>query len=157
MKRTLLIASFAAIAALAGCSTAQQATATANAAKLQQIVQNGCMVVQPTLTAVAALDPAIAAAATANGLFCSTTGAITVTSVQTLLATGVPALQKAIEASTQIPENQKPIFIAAMGIFELTLTNAITVYGQATPVAATAPAAAIAPAAAAAPAASIPQ
>jgi hypothetical protein len=120
----------------AGCSTAQQATATADAAKLQQIVQNGCMVVQPTLTAVAALDPAIAAAATANGLFCSTTGAITVTSVQTLLATGVPALEKAIEASTQIPADQKPIFIAAMGIFQLTLTNAMTVYGQAAPAAA---------------------
>ncbi|PYE21322.1 hypothetical protein C7410_115165 [Paraburkholderia silvatlantica] len=132
MKRTLLIAAFA---ALAGCSTAQQANITNNAAKLQQIVQNGCMVVQPTLTAVAALDPAVAAAATANGVFCSTTGAITVTSVQTLLSTGVPALEKAIEASPQIPADQKPIFIAAMGIFQLTLQNAMTVYGQAEPAA----------------------
>lgn len=149
MKRTfLLIAATAAfITLIAGCSTAQQTTAAADMAKLQTVVQNGCAVVQPTLESVAALDPAVAAAATANGLFCSTTGAITVTSIQTLLATGVPALEKAINASTQIPANEKPIFIAAIGIFELTLQNAMTVYGQAAPVA-TAPAAAPAPAAA---------
>ncbi|NUY33312.1 hypothetical protein F0160_22770 [Paraburkholderia sp. JPY303] len=134
-NRMLLAAGIAASIALAACSTTQQASVADHAAKLQQIVQNGCLVVQPTLTAVAALDPAVAAAATANGLFCSTTGAITVTSVQTLLATGVPALEKAIEASTQIPADQKPIFIAAMGIFQLTLTNAMAVYGQPAPTA----------------------
>lgn len=144
MKRMLLAAGIAASMALAACSTAQQATATADLAKLQTTVVNGCMVVQPTLESVAALDPAIAAAATANGLFCSTAGAITVNSVQTLLATGVPAIEKAINASNQIPANEKPIFIAAIGIFELTLQNAMTVYGQpaATAPAASAPAAA---------------
>ena len=139
MKRMLLLAAGLALSALFGCSTAQQQVAAGDLAKLQTTVVNGCMVVQPTLQSIAVIDPTVAAAATANGLFCSTAGAITVSSVQTLLATGVPALEKAIEASTQIPENQKPIFIAAIGIFELTLQNAMTVYGQPAPAAASSP------------------
>ena len=129
MKRMLLLAAGLALSTLFGCSTAQQQVAAGDLAKLQTTVVNGCSVVQPTLQSIAALDPAVAAAATANGLFCSTAGAITVSSVQTLLATGVPAIEKAINASTQIPANEKPIFIAAIGIFSLTLQNAMTVYG----------------------------
>lgn len=147
MKRILLC--IAAFAVIAGCSTAQQATATADLQKLQTTVVNGCMVVQPTLMSVAAIDPQVAAAATANGLFCSTAGAVTITSVQTMLTTGIPAIEKAIEASTFIPADQKPLFIAAIGVFELTIQNALTVYGQVVPAAdASAPAAATAPAAA---------
>lgn len=138
MKRMLLIAAGLALAALSACSTMQQQDAAGNLAKLQTTVVNGCAVVQPTLQSIAVIDPAVAAAATANGLFCSTAGAITVSSVQTLLATGVPAMEKAINESTQIPANQKPLFIAAIGIFSLTLQNAMTVYGQ--------PASALAPA-----------
>lgn len=129
-SKMLLLAAGLALSALFGCSTAQQQTAAGDLAKLQTTVVNGCAVVQPTLQSVAVLDPAVAAAATANGLFCASAGAITVTSIQTLLATGVPALEKAINASTQIPANEKPIFIAAIGIFELTLQNAMNVYGQ---------------------------
>jgi hypothetical protein len=140
MKRMLLIAAGLALSALFGCSTAQQQSAAGNLAKLQTTVVNGCMVVQPTLQSVAVLDPAVAAAATANGLFCSAAGSITVNSVQTLMATGIPALEKAINESSQIPANQKPLFIAAIGIFELTLQNAMTVYGP-TDAATTAPAA----------------
>jgi hypothetical protein len=125
----------------AGCTTAQQASASANLAKLQAIVVNGCMVVQPTLTAVAALDPVVAAAATANGLFCATASAITVTDAQSLLSTGIPAIEKAVTDSTIVPANQKPIIMAALGVFQLTVQNAMTVYGQAAP-AATAPASA---------------
>lgn len=138
MKRMLLIAAGLALSALFGCSTAQQQNAAGNLAKLQTTVVNGCQVVQPTLQSIAVLDPTVAAAATANGLFCSAAGSITVSSIQTLLATGVPALEKAINESSQIPANEKPIFIAAIGIFQLTLQNAIMVYGQP---AATAPAA----------------
>lgn len=141
MKRMLLLSAGLALSALFGCSTAQQQTAAGNLAKLQTTVVNGCAVVQPTLQSIAVLDPTVAAAATANGLFCSTAGAITVTSVETLLATGVPAMEKAINASTQIPANQKPLFIAAIGIFSLTLQNAITVYGQPTPAATATPSA----------------
>lgn len=130
MKHMLLIAAGLALAALSACSTVQQQSAAGNLAKLQTTVVNGCAVVQPTLQSIAVIDPAVAAAATANGLFCSTAGAITVSSVQTLLATGVPAMEKAINESTQIPSNQKPLFIAAIGIFSLTLQNAMTVYGQ---------------------------
>lgn len=138
MKRYAALAAGLALSALFGCSTAQQQSAAGNLTKLQTTVVNGCSVVQPTLQSIAVLDPAVAAAATANGLFCSTAGAITVSSVQTLLATGVPAMEKAINESTQIPANQKPIFIAAIGIFSLTLQNAMTVYGQ--PAAASMPA-----------------
>lgn len=130
MKRMLLLAAGIALAALSACSTMQQQNAAGNLAKLQATVVNGCAVVQPTLQSIAVIDPAVAAAATANGLFCSTAGAVTVSSVQTLLATGVPAMEKAINESTQIPANQKPLFIAAIGIFSLTLQNAMTVYGQ---------------------------
>lgn len=130
MKRMLLIAAGLALSALFGCSTAQQQNAAGNLAKLQTTVVNGCQVVQPTLQSIAVLDPTVAAAATANGLFCSAAGSITVSSIQTLLATGVPALEKAINESSQIPANEKPIFIAAIGIFQLTLQNAIMVYGQ---------------------------
>lgn len=130
MKRMLLIAAGLALSALFGCSTAQQQNAAGNLAKLQTTVINGCQVVQPTLQSIAVLDPTVAAAATANGLFCSAAGSITVSSIQTLLATGVPALEKAINESSQIPANEKPIFIAAIGIFQLTLQNAIMVYGQ---------------------------
>lgn len=146
MKRMLLIAAGLLLSACFGaCSTAQQQTAAGDLTKLQTAVANGCMVVQPTLQSIAELDPTVGAAATANGLFCSTVGAVTVASVQTLLATGVPALEQAINASPQIPANQKPIFIAAIGIFELTLQNAMTVYGQATPVSASTPVAASSP------------
>ncbi|MBB5509548.1 hypothetical protein [Paraburkholderia atlantica] len=144
MKSMLRIAAGLALSAcfiFAGCSTTQQADATADLAKLQAIVTNGCMVVQPTLTAVAALDPVVATAATANGLFCATAGAITVTSVQSLLSTGIPAIEKAITESALVPAEQKPIIMAAIGVFQLTVTNALTVYGQAAPVA-TAPIAA---------------
>lgn len=133
MKRIMLLAAglaASALVALSGCSTAQQSNAQADLAKLQTAVVNGCMVVQPTLVAVAAIDPVVSTAATANGLFCATAGAITVTSVQTLLSTGIPAIEQAVTASTLIPANQKPIVIAALGVFQLTVTNALSVYGQ---------------------------
>lgn len=136
--------------ALGACSTAQQADASAKLAQLQTIVNNGCMVVQPALVATAAIDPAVSAAATANGLFCTAAGAITVTSAQSLVSTGIPAIEQAVNASTLIPANQKPVIIAALGVFQLTVTNALAVYGQAaaTAVPVSAPAAASAPVAA---------
>lgn len=135
--------------ALGACSTAAQQTAQGDLAKLQQIVVNGCMVVQPTLQAVAAVDPAVMAAATANGLACAAASSITPTSVQTIISTGIPAIEQAVNASTLIPANQKPLVSAALGIFQLTLTNALTVFGQAPATTPTAPASA--PAAASAP------
>jgi hypothetical protein len=120
--------------ALGACSTAQQADASAKLAQLQTLVSNGCMVVQPTLAEVALLDPSIAAAAAANGVFCSTAGAITATSVQSLISTGIPAIEKAVGASTLIPADQKLAVMAALGVLQLTATNALAVFGNATPV-----------------------
>ncbi|WCM21340.1 hypothetical protein NDK50_07805 [Paraburkholderia bryophila] len=145
-KKLCLAAGLVASIALGACSTAQQTSASADLAKLQAIVTNGCLVVQPTLMAVAAVDPVVSTAATANGLFCATAGAITVTSVQTLVSTGIPAIEQAVAASTLIPANQKPLVMAALGVFQLTVVNALAVYGQAsaaTP--ASAPAAASTP------------
>jgi hypothetical protein len=143
-----ILAAFAAglvALSLGACSTAQQADASTKLAQLQTIVTNGCLVVQPTLMAVASVDPVVATAATANGLFCATAGAISVASVQSLISTGIPAIEKAVTDSTLIPANQKPIVMAGLGVFQLTVVNALAVYGNA---AATAPAAASAPVAA---------
>jgi len=147
-KFAVLLAGVVALAFSAGCSTTQQATATADLGKLQTTIVNGCMVVQPALTATAALDPQVAAAATANGLFCATAGAITVTSAQSLVSTGIPALEQAVMASTLIPADQKPLVAAALGVFQLTVTNALAVYGNPS---VTAASAASAPAAASSP------
>ena len=146
MKTLYALVAGICLLALGACSTAQQATASADLAKLQTTVVNGCMVVQPTLMAVAAVDPTVATAATANGLFCATAGAITVTSVQTLVSSGIPAIEKAVTDSTLIPANQKPLVVAALGLFQMTVSNALAVYGNAsTATAASAPAATSAP------------
>ncbi|CAB3783384.1 hypothetical protein LMG28688_01636 [Paraburkholderia caffeinitolerans] len=131
-KLMLLAAGIVASIFFAACSTSQQQSAADALAKLQTAVVNGCMVVQPTLQSVAALDPTIAVAATANGLFCAAAASVTVTSVQSLIATGIPAMEKAVNASMLIPANQKPIAMAALGVFQLTVTNALAIYGQAT-------------------------
>jgi len=132
MKRLIVLASVvAACASIGACSTAQQATATADLAKLQATVVNGCMVVQPTLVSVAALDPTVSAVATAKGLFCAVAGSITVTSIQSLVSTGIPAIEKAVTDSTLVPSNQKPLVIAALGLFQMTVSNALEVYGNA--------------------------
>lgn len=125
------IACIIAVAALSACSTAQQQSASADLAKLQAVVANGCLVVQPTLVAVAAIDPVVSAAATANGLFCAAAGSITVTSVQSLVSSGIPAIEKAVTASTLVPADQKPLVMAGLGLFQLTASNALSVYGQA--------------------------
>lgn len=158
MKKLMLLAAgiVVSVVFVAGCSTTQQQTASADLAKLQTTINNGCLVVQPALVATAALDPAVAAAATANGLFCATAGAITVTSAQSLIASGIPAIEQAITASTLVPDDQKPLIVAALGVFQLTVTNALAVYGNAAVTAApasaaSAPAAASVPVAASAP------
>lgn len=151
MKKFMLLAAalVASVFLAVGCSTTQQANTSADLAKLQTTVVNGCMVVQPTLMAVAAIDPVVSTAATANGLFCATAGAVSVTSVQVLVSTGIPAIEQAVTASTLIPANQKPIVIAALGVFQLTVSNALAVYGQpVSTAAASAPVAASAPIAA---------
>lgn len=96
------------------------------------------MVVQPTLQSVAIFDPSIAAAATANGLFCAAASSVNATSVQSLIGTGIPAIEQAVTASTLIPAEQKPIVVAAIGVFQLTVTNALAVYTQAAAAAPTA-------------------
>ncbi|CAM2142743.1 Lipoprotein [Pararobbsia alpina] len=152
MKKMLLRAAGLALSAalaigLAACSTTQQQTASQALAKLQTDIVNGCMVVQPTLIAVAAIDPTVQVAATANGLVCTAAASITPTSVQTLLSTGIPAIEQAVTQSTLIPANQKPLVTAALGVFQLTATNALAIYGQAaaSTAAASGPAAASAP------------
>lgn len=135
MKKLALSIAISSMLALGACSTAEQAKTTETLAMLQVQVQQGCMVVQPTLQAVAVLDPAVAAAATANGLFCAAAGSITVTSIQSLIGTGIPAIEQAVTASTAIPANEKPAIMAGLGIFQLTVTNAFAAYGASLPAA----------------------
>lgn len=120
-------------------STSATATATSTSiadkaaailANLQTVVVNGCSVVQPTLQSISGVDASVSAAATANGLFCTAASSITVTSAQTLLDTGIPAVISAVNASTYIAAAQKPIIVAALSLFELTVKNAITAYNN---------------------------
>lgn len=138
MKRMLLAAGFALSAFFfAGCSTTQQANVQSALAKLQTQVNDGCTTMQPMLMSVAALDPTFAAAATANGLFCQAALTLNAATVQTAIATGIPAINSALTASTLIDADKKPLIAGALGAFQLLLTNALQVYGQAAPVTAT--------------------
>lgn len=127
MKKFFMVGLFLALAA---CSTAEQATVQGGIAKLQTTMVNACMVVQPALASAALLDPALAAVSTANGLACATAASVTPTSVQTIISTGIPAIEDAINKSTLIAADQKPILVGLLGIFQMTLTNALAVYGQ---------------------------
>lgn len=131
MKKIAIVAS---ALLLGACTTAQLQNAQGNLATLQKTVVDGCAVVQPVLASVAALDPAVAAASVANGLFCSAASTVSVTSVQSAISTGIPAISTALNASSVVPAAQKPLIAGALGVFQLLLTNALSVYG---PVAAT--------------------
>lgn len=143
-KKLCLAAGLVASLALGACAVPSASTsatstdATTSAAKaaailtnLKTVVVSGCSVVQPTLESISAIDPSVTVAATANGLFCTTASAITVTSAQTLLDTGIPAVIDAVTASTYIDAKQKPIIVAALSLFALTVKNAITAYNNA--------------------------
>lgn len=114
---------------LGACTTAQLQNAQGNLATLQKTVVDGCAVVQPVLASVAALDPTVAAASLANGLFCSAASTVSVTSVQSAISTGIPAISTALNASSVVPAAQKPVIVGALGVFQLLLTNALSVYG----------------------------
>ncbi|WP_186126072.1 hypothetical protein [Burkholderia gladioli] len=161
MKKILAaLAAAAAVLSLAACagagtgttpgSTTTTPSASTLLAKLKTAIVDGCSVVQPTLESVAALDAAVSAAANANGLFCTAASSITITSAQSLVDTGVPAVIAAVNASTYIQAAQKPVIVAAISLFGLTVKNAIEAFNSASAaaVAATSASTASAPAAA---------
>lgn len=129
MKRYIAIA----VLGLGACTTAQLQTAQGDLSRLQTAVKNGCMIVQPVLISVAALDPKLLAVSTANGLFCAAASSVTVTSVQTAISTGIPAITEALNSSTLIPPDKKPILAGTLGAFQLLLANALAVYAPAAP------------------------
>lgn len=126
MKRLIIIGAFL----LAACSTAQQQNAQQVLAKLQMDVSNGCLIVQPTLASLQLIDPAVAAVATANGIFCAANSAVNVASITTIVNTGIPATEAAVQASTLIPANQKPIIVGALTAFQIALSTALVVFNQ---------------------------
>ena len=140
MKRLLVCV--AAFLALGACTTAQQQTAQADAAKVQQIIANGCLIVQPTLTSVQVLDPALAPFVVANGAFCAAVSAVNVASLSTMIGTGIPQAEALVNASVLIPADQKPIIIGALTAFQVALSSAMIVFNQAQPAATAAPASA---------------
>lgn len=142
MKKALAAFAAAIVAlALGACSSTGTATSTGSTSStvmaaailstLQTAVVNGCSVVQPTLESLSSLDATITTAATANGLFCTAASTISVTSAQSLLDTGIPAVIAAVNASTFIDAAQKPIIVAALSLFKLTVQNAVTAYNNA--------------------------
>jgi hypothetical protein len=128
MKKVLLV--IAAVAALAGCSTAQQQTAQQQLAKAQQLIVEGCTIVQPTLASVQLMDPAIAPFVVANGAFCAAQNTINVASIQTMVSTSIPAAINLISTSTLIPADQKPAVIGGMTAFQIALSGAMIVIEQ---------------------------
>jgi len=128
MKRIIL----SAVALVLGaCSTAQQQTAQQDAAKAQQIVANGCLIVQPTLQSVQVIDPALAPFVVANGAFCAAVSAVNVSSINTMVGTSIPQAEALVNSSTLIPAAQKPIIIGALTAFQVALSSAMIVFNQA--------------------------
>lgn len=124
MKRVLL-AGVIAIAALAGCSAAQQANVAANAQKVQVIITDGCSIVQPTLVSVQTMDPAIAPFVLANGAFCAAAANVNVSSLQQMVNTSIPAAMQLVTNSTLIPANQKPLVVGGLTAFQVALSSAM--------------------------------
>lgn len=125
-----LACSIAIFSIFAGCTTAEQASTADAATKLKAQVVNACMVVDPTLQAVAAMDPAVKSAADTTSLVCSASATVDPASVQSLVNTAIPAIEQAVTASALVPADKKPLVVAALGVFQLTLSNAFSVYGQ---------------------------
>lgn len=120
MKRTLLIASFAAIAALAGCSTAQQANVNQQLANLNQTnllalqtISNGCKIVQPTLAAAGAASPQLATAAVANGVICATADVAKEAASAVVAAQAAQAAPAAASAPAAVPAASAPAAASA--------------------------------------------
>lgn len=118
---------------LGACSTAQQQTAQQDAAKAQQIVANGCLIVQPTLTSVQLIDPAIAPFVVANGAFCAAVSAVNVASLSAMVNTSIPQAESLVQSSTLIPAAQKPTIIGALTAFQVALSSAMIVFNQVQP------------------------
>jgi len=134
MKRILILGL---ALALGACSTAQQQTAQQDAAKAQQIIANGCLIVQPTLESVQVIDPALTPFVVANGAFCDAVSNVNVTSLSTMVGTSIPQAEKLVQSSALIPADQKPIIIGSLTAFQVALSSALVVFNQApvTPVA----------------------
>ena len=113
MKRILMIGLMTMLA-LAGCSTAQQQTAQQNAAKVQQIVADGCLILQPTLNIVQGFDPVIVPFVVANGAFCAAVSTVNVASIQTMVGTSIPQAIQLVQNSALIPADKKPVIVGAM-------------------------------------------
>lgn len=128
-----LLALFAGLCFLGACSTAQQVSATQAAAKAQKILADGCLIVQPTLMSVQAIDPAIAPFVVANGAFCAGVGTVSVASIQSMVSTAIPAAEQLITSSTLIPEGNKPVIIGALTAFQVALSSAMLVLDQTAP------------------------
>lgn len=131
MKKILLCVALL----LGACTTAQQQTAQADAAKAQQVIANGCLIVQPTLTSIQVIDPALAPFVVANGAFCAAVTAVNVTSIQQMVNTSIPQAISLVQSSTLIPAAQKPVIVGALTAFQVALSSAMIVLNQAPAVA----------------------
>lgn len=117
-------------AALAACSTAQQQTAQQQLAKAQQLMVEGCTIVQPTLISVQTMDPAMAPFVLANGAFCAAQNTINVASIQGMVSTSIPAAINLVSSSTLIPPAQKPAIVGGLTAFQIALSGAMIVIEQ---------------------------
>ena len=136
LKTLCLAAALVASIALGACSTAQQQNAQQVMAKLQTDVVGACTVFQatePSVQIFIAADATANAVVTGVNLACTASSAINVTSISTLVSTGIPAAINAVNASTVIPANQKPVIIASLTALNVALSTALVVYNQNAP------------------------
>lgn len=135
MKRMLLAAGFAALAILAGCSTAQQADVAQKAQFLQTQVTKACSVVQPTLLSIKAMevaDPAQEAVfstlADLNGKVCVAGAAVDPSSVSTLINTSIPAALQVVALVPMDPATKMGVQVGLIA-FQTALSAALVQYG----------------------------
>lgn len=94
-----------AVLLMGACTTTQQDNLNTTLANLNktnllalQAIDNGCKIVQPTLTAASPADPKLAAAAAVNGVVCAT-ASVAVTAASAVVAAQPPAASVPVAAS----------------------------------------------------------
>jgi hypothetical protein len=133
MKKSLLIM---AVAALAGCTTAQQQQVAVVATDINTQVAKACAVFQPVATdaeALYQLNPDIDLALNGLNGLCAANATIDTASVQTLAQTTIPAAVKAIGTTAGISPQLAQEIAGALTLANVALNLVVQNYTSPTP------------------------
>ena len=123
---------FLGLVAMTACTMQQQQDATKLLTQAKAQIANACSVVQPTLINLQAAYPNdnnVAAAVSANSMFCASIANVDQTNAQTIINTVVPDLIRAISA-LPLPAADNTTAQIALGAASVALSNFLIVYGQ---------------------------